>query len=530
MSSQKKRTKFIFINDRSRIWGLAIKTAGIYFLFGLSWLLLSDLAVLLFITNEKARIIISGSKGFLFVVLSSLILFTVFYRSLKKLSDKEQIIREKRNELRVMVYYDPLTGLSNRRKLIERVPIFLNERPELGKALLYIDVDNIKLINDSMGHLLGDYLLSKIALRLSENLSKSEEIFRVGGDEFLILMHFNRLAEIQERATSINNLFETTFSVEKISLHSSVSIGISVFSMHGKDAVELLKFADIAMYQSKKQGKNRAVLFNHTMLTPISERLRIGEQLHQALKNKEFELYMQPQINVTSGKISSFEALLRWKNPILGRVPPNIFIPVAEESRHILLIGEWVLLEACRFIRKLHLTGFSDLSVSVNISILQLMQDNFPDIVLRILKETELNPEALELEITETMLIQSFKQVKKPLENLRNLGIGIALDDFGKGYSSLSYLEQLPITVLKIDKVFIDGIGETEKDTSLTSNIVEIGKKLGLLVVAEGVETTGQLKYLTEQHCDKIQGWIFSKALPQIEAEEFVRVNLGYDQ
>ncbi|HPL90481.1 MAG TPA: EAL domain-containing protein [Treponemataceae bacterium] len=530
MSLRSKQAKFLLVNGRTQVWAIALRTALLYFLFGVLWILLSDTLVMTLVPNEKIRNIIFMSKGVLFVLLSTAFLYSLFHRSLKKLSDKEEVIRESRDDLSVMVYYDTLTGLSNRRKLTERLPEFLALDPGAGKALLSLDVDNIKLVNDTMGHTFGDYLIAKIARRLDENLLKDEEIFRIGGDEFVILTHYSRLGEINERAAAINHLFEAPFYIESLPVHSSVSIGISVYSMHGTNPVELLKFADIAMYRSKKEGKNRAVLFNINMMAPISDRMRIGEQLHSALGNSEFELYMQPQIRPESGKISSFESLIRWNNPVLGKVPPDIFIPVAEESHLILPIGEWVLRESCRFIRRIQQSGYPDIGVSVNISILQLIQTNFPSIVQRILDETGLNPELLELELTETVLIESFQQVKQPLENLRTLGIRLALDDFGKGYSSLSYLEQLPIDVLKIDKTFIDGICETNGDCSLTGNIVEIGKKLGLQVVAEGVETAGQLKYLTEQKCDKIQGWIFSKALSLEDAELFIKNNLDPDR
>ncbi len=526
MDLRSKHARFLLINDRTRVWAIALRTAFFYFLFGVLWIMLSDTLVMTFVTDEKIRNVLFMSKGVLFVLLSTAFLYSIFHRSLKKLSDKEQIIRESRDELSVMVYYDALTGLSNRRKLTERLPEFIAQESTQGKALLSLDVDNIKLVNDTMGHVFGDYLIAKVGRRLNENLLKGDEIFRIGGDEFLILTLFSRLGEINERAAAINRLFEAPFYIDSVPIHSSVSIGISVYSMHGTNPVELLKFADIAMYRSKKAGKNRAVLFNINMMAPISNRMRIGEQLHSALGNGEFELYMQPQILPETRKITSFEALLRWNNPALGRVPPDIFIPIAEENHLILSIGEWVLRESCRFIRRIHQSGFPNIGVSVNISILQLMQLNFPVIVQRILDETGLAPGLLELELTETVLIESFQQVKEPLENLRRLGIGLALDDFGKGYSSLSYLEQLPINVLKIDKTFVDGIGETSVDCSLTGNIVEIGKKLGLQVVAEGVETAGQLKYLTEQKCDKIQGWIFSKALSLEDAEQFIRNNL----
>ncbi len=491
-----KQGKFILLNDRKATWKVAIRVSS----------------------DPELQTVISIIKGFLFVFLSAVLIYLLIAPALGKLSDNEQVILENRSELQVMVYYDYLTGLSNRRKLLERLPGFLEAQNESGKALMYLDIDNIKLINDTLGHVFGDALIAETARKLQSALEDGEELYRHGGDEFIILACFHDIAEVQKTASRIIELFARPLSVEKILVHSSISLGISLYPLHGTD--------DIAMYESKKNGKNRSVLYNPLMMTAINERMSIGEHLHNALQKNELEVFYQPQIDTASRRVSSYEALLRWTSPALGRVPPDKFISVAEENHLIIPIGEWVLREACSFLKKMHDAGFTGLTMSVNISIIQLLHENFVPMVARTLGMTGIDPTKLELEITESVLMESYAIIKGNLDELRKLGIGIALDDFGKGYSSLSYLEQLPISVLKIDKIFIDAISETDNEGSITGNIVGIGKKLGLTVIAEGVETGAQLAYLTEQKCDKIQGWIFSKALSAPEAEEYTRKSL----
>ncbi len=518
--------KFIVLNDRKATWKVAIRVSVLYLAFGLTWILLSDKAVSIFIRDPDLQTTISIIKGFFFVFFSALLIYLLIAPALEKLSDNEQVILENRNELQIMVYYDYLTGLSNRRKLLERLPDFLKTHTDLGKALMYIDIDNIKLINDTLGHVFGDALITATAKKLQSALVKGDELYRHGGDEFIILARFREIAEVQKTANRIIELFAKPLAVEKILVHSSISLGISLYPLHSTEPGELLKCADIAMYESKKNGKNRSILYNPQMMTAINERMSIGEHLHNALQKNELEVFYQPQIDTRSRKILSYEALLRWTNPKLGRVPPDKFISIAEENHLIIPIGEWVMYKACCFLKKMHEAGYTDLSMSVNISIIQLLHENFVSMVVRTLENTGIEATKLELEITESVLMESYSIIKGNLDELRKLGIGIALDDFGKGYSSLSYLEQLPISVLKIDKIFIDAISETDKESSITGNIVGIGKKLGLTVIAEGVETEGQLAYLAEQKCDKIQGWIFSKALPADEADSFTRKNL----
>jgi diguanylate cyclase (GGDEF)-like protein len=511
--------QFLYINERKPVWRPALLVATQYLVFGVLWITLSDPIVNFLVRDDDLRLKINIFKGILYVLLSAFIIFSLVSRVLKRLGDKEQIILENRNELKVMLYYDHLTGLSNRRKLIETLPLFLNDQSDRGKALLYIDIDNIKLINDTMGHSFGDELIVITSKKIIGILATGEELYRLGGDEFIVLMKFDEITEVQEKAVSILELFDKPLSIESTLIHSTVSIGISVFPQHCTDPGELLKYADIAMYEAKKNGKKQAIMYNMNMMAAINERMSIGEYLHDAMLKNELDVYYQPQFDMKTRKIVCFEALLRWNNHILGRVSPDKFISIAEETHLIIPIGVWILRTACQFTKSLHDKGYGDIAISVNISMIQLLQENFADTVLAILAETGLKPECLDIEITETIVMESWALSRGKLEKLRSYGIGVALDDFGKGYSSLSYLAQLPITILKVDKIFIDGIRDNGKDESLTGNIVKIGKKLGLTVVAEGVETNGQLEYLEKQQCDRIQGWIFSKAISAEDAE-----------
>lgn len=526
MSRDEPQQKFIIVNDRKPTWLLALRITSIYLIFSLVWIWGSDLFVQSIVSDAKILNWINIFKGTAFVTISAAIIFLLVAPVLHKLSDNEQVIRESRNELKVMLYLDLLTGLSNRRKLMERIPPFLDDSTNRDKALLYIDVDNIKLINDTMGHVFGDSLLTAIAKRLSSALRTPDEIYRLDGDEFVILTTFTSVPELSAKANMILALFEDPIAIEKTNIHSSISMGIAMYPLHATDPHDLLKFADIAMYRSKQDGKNRARLFSADMMSSINDRMNIGEFLHGALMNNELSVHYQPQIAVSTRKVISFEALIRWNSPILGNVSPDRFISVAEETHMIIPIGEWVLWNACKFLKKLHTDGFTDIAMSVNISMLQLLQNDFVSIIQRILDETGIPANKLELELTESILMESRQIIGGQLESLRKLGIGIALDDFGKGYSSLSYLHQLPISVLKIDKIFIDGIREANQDSTITGNIVRIGKKLGLEVIAEGVENETQFEYLALQQCDRIQGWLFSKALPENEALQFTRNNL----
>lgn len=429
-------------------------------------------------------------------------------------------IRSSEEKLNYLAYHDALTGLPNRLSLYEKSKEVLI--PENGNvALLFIDIDNFKYVNDTMGHAFGDQLIIKVGERLSSLLNPKDTIYRLSGDEFIIMMeNIKDKEEINCFATLILNSFTEEFDIFNSSHHISLSFGIVQYPEHGSNIEQLLKYADIAMYQAKETGRKNFVMYDQIMNQVFTERVNMEKLLLKALDNNEFEIYYQPQLDVQSNKITGFEALIRWISPELGMVPPLKFINIAEDTHFIIPLGTWVLKKTCLFLKKLYDLGYGKLSASINISILQLMQTDFYEIVEDILKETKLEPGDIELEITESILMESFESIKQPLDKLCSNNIMVALDDFGTGYSSLYYLKQLPISTLKIDKTFIDDITDINSK-SITGQIINFGKWLGMNVIAEGVEQQVQLDYLKKFGCDKYQGYLFSRPVPE---EEFMKL------
>lgn len=439
-----------------------------------------------------------------------------------ELSVKYEEMKDYQKKLRRSAYQDALTGFPNRLSLYEKLTDYFRKRPNGRMALIYVDSDNFKFVNDTMGHSVGDKFIIEISKRLSDLLNEKQTIFRLGGDEFIICFSdFESIKEIEDFAQVILDCFSNPFEVENSQVYITASIGISYYPEHGSTAEELYQHADIAMYQAKSSGKSRRVIYDHNLQALVSERMSIERNLRSALANNEFLLHFQPQLDIISGKITGFEALLRWSNPELGMVPPVKFIGIAEETHMIIPIGEWVLKNACLFLRQLHDKGFRDLTMAVNISILQLLQENFTDMVLDILRTLDLKPQSLELEVTESILMQSYMNICDKLLILREAGVRIALDDFGQGYSSLSHLRQLPIHTLKIDKSFIDSINSKNPKDNFIDTIVLIGRKMGLDVLAEGVENQEQLDFLIRHKCNKVQGYLISKPIPREDALKF---------
>jgi predicted signal transduction protein with EAL and GGDEF domain len=359
-------------------------------------------------------------------------------------------------------------------------------------------------------------LLIVLSQRLGSLVEGSGTIFRLSGDEFVILLEgYENGTEVERLAVKILKGCAPKFNVNGSTVFITTSIGIALYPEHGENLDELLRNADIAVYKAKETGRNRIVFYNKPMNEALAERVLLEKHLRTALDNNEFMLQYQPQLDLVTNKISGLEALLRWKNEELGDVSPLKFISVAEDTHLIIPIGDWVLRNACAFLKKLHQKGNTTITMSVNISMLQLLQDDFVDKVVDTLDWAELDAKYLELEITESILMESHDSIVDKLKQLKSKGIKIALDDFGKGYSSLNYLKQLPISTLKIDKSFIDTISSNDKNKSLTDMIVKIGRNMGLNVVAEGVETQEQLDYLMKHKCSKIQGYFFSKPLTE---------------
>lgn len=427
-------------------------------------------------------------------------------------------LKMSQDRLHYMAYYDELSGLPNRHYFMKELEAF-SEVPDRHAALFFIDTDNFKYVNDTLGHKSGDLLLAEASARLSRAIGDEGMLFRLGGDEFVIMMEGIKEAKQAERyAEKLIDVFKEPFDIQGSELYISISIGISLYPQDGTDAEEILKNADMAMYAAKEAGKGKYMVFNPAFQQAFYERVQIEKHLRQAVQNGELVLHYQPQVDLSTGEISGFEALVRWKSPELGFVSPLSFIKVAEDSRLIIPIGDWVLKEACRFARRLQDEGHGEHQIAVNISVIQLLQDDFADKVQDVLQETGLEPRYLELEITESIIMESFDQMVPSLTRLREMGVNIALDDFGTGYSSLGYLKQMPITTLKIDKSFIEQVPEEGDSRSLARAIVLIGRKMGLKVVAEGVETNRQLQYIRRSRCDAIQGYLISRPVPEPEA------------
>ncbi len=433
-------------------------------------------------------------------------------------------IRVSEEKLSYLAYYDSLTGLANKLSLYEVAGFIFTEETK-GAALLFIDIDNFKYANDTLGHAFGDKLIVKVSERLTSLLRTDCSLYRLSGDEFIIIMSsIEGKEQAQEYASFLLAEFMKDFDSLNSNLKISLSMGIAIYPEHGSDLEQLLKHADIAMYHAKESGRKRFVIYDSVMNETFAERVAMEKYLQKGLDQKEFELYYQPQLDIKTNKITGFEALLRWNSPELGRVSPLKFIKVAEDTHFIIPLGTWVLERACEFLYQLRQRGFNELTVSVNISILQLFQADFPDVVNETLRQYRVEPDRLELEITESILMESFERIASRLQRLRDNRIGIALDDFGKGYSSLNYLKQLPITTMKIDKSFVDQITEGNK-VELVGHIVSIGKDMGICVVAEGVEHPCQLSYLIEHDCDKIQGFLFSRPVPEQEVLRLLEKN-----
>lgn len=433
----------------------------------------------------------------------------------QELVGQYEMLLENQKNMHRLAYVDSLSNLPNRICLLETMENYFR-RPGGRAALLFVDTDNFKYINDTLGHKSGDILIRKASERLQSVVREGDMLSRLGGDEFVVfLKDIESRVDVLNLAEDIMRSFRKSFLIGESNLYVSCSIGISFYPEDGETTEEILKNADVAMYRAKEEGKSTYVVYDKSMHTAFNERMNIEKHLRSAMNNNEFELHYQPQVQIETGLISGFEALIRWNSPVLGFVSPLSFIKIAEDSRLIIYIGEWVLREACKFMNSIHqLTGIS-YKISVNISIIQLLQDDFVEIVLDSLEESGLAPSSLELEITESIFMESFESTVSKLEFLKSRGIRIALDDFGTGYSSLSYLQQLPISTLKMDKIFIDSLADKAFSESFVQTIIILGHKMGLDVVAEGVEDASQLAFLKESNCDKVQGYLISRPVPQ---------------
>lgn len=457
------------------------------------------------------------------VILSSI---SIVYFSLRLISQNEEQQENHRQDIEYQAFYDHLTGLPNRRLLNDRMQhsILQAERNELLMAVLFIDCDRFKPINDTLGHAVGDNLLISIASRLQESVRASDTVCRVSGDEFVILLEeIDHISIIDRIAQNILDAIAAPHYIEGHKVFTTVSAGITVYPIDKKDVNGLLTSADIAMYHAKQRGGNLYEYFNSDMNTRSKQWLALEQDLHEALLHDELEVYYQP-LNMIDArrKIISVEALLRWHHPKEGLISPVDFIGIAEETGLIISIGEWVLLTACEQIRKWENSGLDSISVSVNLSPRQFADSNLVAAVEDALDLSGIKPSQLYLEITESTAMYAIDKSIDLLHQIKKLGVNISIDDFGTGYSSLSYLQLMPIDCLKIDRSFIKNLHNSKKDKAFVQAIVTMAKTLGMITVAEGVEIEEQFEFLQEIGCEVAQGYLFSKPLPAFRLERLL--------
>jgi diguanylate cyclase (GGDEF)-like protein len=441
---------------------------------------------------------------------------------------------EAEHQVRQLAYYDSLTGLPNRVLFLDRLSqtIEMARRYQRKAAVLFLDLDNFKRINDTLGHTFGDEILKTTAKRLRHCVRTSDVVThptpqgtaaRLGGDEFTILLA--EIVSMEEPAIVAQRILEQMAEPMRLASHEVIvtpSIGIAVFPDDGDNDETLLKNADLAMYFAKRSGSNSFQYYQAPMNVTALKRLKMENHLRQAIARGEFALHYQPQMDLETGAISGVEALLRWNNEELGNVSPVEFIPVAEESGLIVAIGTWVLRAACLQARAWRDRGVPLPRIGVNVSVRQFVQRNFPETVAQVLAETGLEPEVLEIEVTESLLMRDADGAAATLGKLKALGIQLAIDDFGTGYSSLSRLKEFPIDRLKIDRSFVRVVDTDLNDQAIASAVIAMAGSMNMRVVAEGVETSGQLDFLRAKHCDEIQGYFLSRPLPPEQAEDFL--------
>jgi len=424
------------------------------------------------------------------------------------------------------VHHDALTGLPNRKYLHEHLVKLIEHLDDKKQqfAVLFLDIDRFKLINDSLGHNIGDLLLKAVSDRLKNLLRSNDLIVRWGADEFAIVAKdIKSIDTAMQMAETMIQALSLPFNCGEHELHITTCIGASIYPDHSTDVDSLIRNADMAMYRAKSGGQNSFQFYIPNMQEQSFQRLLMENNLRRAIENNELMTYYQPQIDITTNKIVGLEVLLRWKHVSLGSIPPSKFIPLAEETGLIVAIGTWVLRQTCLQMIAWQNMGLPPIKIGVNLSIKQLQQKDFLSSLNQILEETKINPQFLELEITEGIMMDDVAEKIALLNKFREMGIKLSIDDFGTGYSSLSYLKNLPIDTIKIDRIFIEYIAHNEHDCAIVASIINLSHSLNLKVIAEGAETVEQVNLLRSLGCDQIQGYFFYKAMPVDEIEVLLR-------
>ncbi len=447
---------------------------------------------------------------------------THFLGLLEDLSERQRAIKV----LEYMANHDALTDLPNQSYFEEYLEHALQSAATRNTkvAVILLDVDRFKVVTETLGHTIGDGILAEVAERLTSSVSENALVARRGGDEFwIVLTEVVQFQSVVQEAQIILKLFQTPFDYESKQVHLTASLGISLYPDDGNNNQSLLQSADAALYDAKDAGRNNYKFFKLKSSPETYERLALENDFRQAVAKGEMRLFYQPQVSLATGKIIGMEALVRWEHPQHGLLSPAHFIPLAEETGLIVPVGEWILATACRQTRAWQQAGFPPLRIAVNLSARQFLQPELVETILRILQETELDPHFLELEITESVLMKDINMTIMILRWFKKKGIQIAVDDFGTGYSSLTYLKRFPIDTLKIDQTFVRDCLSNQDNATLVAAINSLAKALRLRVIAEGVETEGQLHFLMGLQCEEIQGYFFSKPVPPEEFEQLLR-------
>lgn len=492
-------------------------------MIGILLLLLSMFFTIIMKFNWSDNFLSQGNKVsnslVIFVLLAlEIIIFAVIIAFLISQQKSQQKIFQ-------LAYFDSLTDLPNRKYFEDVLPDFVDEVKKYNYkvALIYIDLDNFKVVNDTLGHALGDKFLKQIGHLIKKCLRHSDFVCRFEGDEFVILLPgINNKEDAINVVERIIDALQIPFTSYEKKFYITASIGIAIYPDDSDDIHTIVKYATMAMNSAKENGKNSYCLFESHMNTKLLEKYELEEDLRQALINQEFVLYYQPQIDISTGKIVGLEALIRWMHPIRGCLAPMEFIPLAEETGLIVPIGEWVIRTACSQSIKWKKKGIKDLRISVNLSARQFQQPDLVEVITEILNETGMDPQLLDLEITESVAMRDIELTKKVLGELRGKKINISLDDFGTGYSSLNYLKQLPINTVKIDRTFVDNITDDINQQTIAKAVIDLSHNMELHVTAEGVETWEQFSFLKFQNCDKVQGYLFSMPLPLEDVERIL--------
>ena len=505
----------------------ALIIMGIYGLFGVLWIWLSDKILSFLISDIKIYSQVQTLKGWFYVLITSFLIYflvktrsTLIKNSMLKVSETHKNLERVYNELLSAeekllntIYFDSLTELSTRIGIEVEMEKFLENN--IPFAFVHIDFDNFKYIDETLGHSAGDQFLKEMGIRLKELKSDSFIVGRLSGDEFgIILKDVNSIKILKEQIDNINKLLGKKWTIGDYEFFTSASMGISVFPKDGSSKIEILRSADLAMSRAKKEGKGRGIFYTGEILESNSEKIKISNQIQHAIEKKEFILYYQPQIYLNTGEIKGFEVLIRWNNPFSGFISPALFIPIAEETGQIFAIEKWIINNALKQKKILENKGYEHLDLSINLSSKTLMSNlNFHELE-DILDENKVDYSHITLEVTETAIISDIEMAISRLLRLKRYGLKIALDDFGTGYSSLTYLKKMPIDTIKLDRSFVKSIEENDADTYIIKSILYLALDLKYNVVAEGIETEEQYRFLEKNNCESGQGFLMSKPVP----------------